>query len=808
MSVDEDERSPWGGQQPASVVETSSAPTRLRALDPAQATQPMDGPDPERAPGPSPSTPRTFQEGEVVCERFTVLRFIAGGGMGEVYEALDGVLQTHLALKTIRLDVAAHPLALQRFHTEVLLARRVTHPNVCRVFEFFPAKRPDGRSIHFLTMELLQGETLADLLHREGKLSAEQALPLLRQVASGLSAAHAEGVIHRDLKASNVFLIRRSAATAQTPVRVVLTDFGIARALMQTDGLNGPVVDRTIIGTPGYMSPEQLVGGRISPATDVYAFGVVLFEMLTGELPFRTEGPLPRALQGLAPDLPAGWTQTVLRCLEAEPARRFQSALEVMQALDPQSVSAAAAPPRHSVAVLPFADRSPERNQQFLCEGVSEEILDALGRIPKLQVVARTSSFRLAQSDIAPKEIGRQLGATLLVTGSVRKSNERLRVSAQLVEAETGYERWSEIFDRMSGDLFTIQQEIAAAVTRSLSRQLAAVSPSAGRPTDVEAYEWYLQGRFLWNRRPGAVVWEALACFQKAAQRDARFAAAWAGVADVYATLGSWEAGVLPHDEAHGKAKEFATRALEIDPELAEAHTTLAYTTLHHDWNAPQSEASFLRALALNPNLASAHHWYSHCLAATGRFEQSLEESRVAQALDPLNPLMTAHLAWHYHMAGAPEHVLEQAERTIRIDSQFHFGHYFAGWGAEALGDAARAVSYMREAVRCSSGQAVMVAGLGRALACAGERRPALDVVRDLEKRGGEHCLYAYEIALIHLALGETEAALALLERARAERSGWLTYLAVDPRLGPLRGQERFEKLRPQGIRLVPPLPR
>ena len=446
------------------------------------------------------------------------------------------------------------------------------------------------------------------------------------------------------------------------------------------------------------------------------------------------------------------------------------------------------------VAVLPFVDLSDGKSEGSFCEGVSEEILNAVSHLPNTRVVARSSSFKFAGGDA--REIGARLSATLLVEGSIRKSSQGLRVSARLVDARTGYQRWSAVFERTIGDVFSVQDEIARAVARSLYPDLPAALPRPPRPIDLEAYELYLQGRYHWNRRPGKVVWQALRCFEQALAKEPHFAAAWAGIADIHATLGSWESGVMEPREAEQKAQEAAARALEIDPDLADAHTTLAYTALHHRFRLDEAEAKFRHALALNPNYAAAHHWYSHCLAAAGRFGESLRESTLAVALDPMNVLLSVHLAWHHHMAREHDKVLRQAERVVGMEPRYHWGHYFVGWGAEALGETGRAVEAMRAAVECSGSDSVMVAGLARAQAAAGDRRDALATLRELERRRNGRALFAYEEALVWLALGERGRALDDLERAQADGSGWLAYLDVDPRLDAIRKEPRFEAIR------------
>lgn len=323
---------------------------------------------------------------------------------------------------------------------------------------------------------------------------------------------------------------------------------------------------------------------------------------------------------------------------------------------------------------------------------------------------------------------------------------------------------------------------------------------------NAAAYELYVQGRYYWNRRPGAVTFRALECFQKAIEIDPSFARAWAGVADVYATLGSWEAGVLDHAEAHAKAWKHASRALELDPTLVEALTTRAYTTLHFAWDTDAAAERFQHVIASNPSYAPAHHWYSHCLVATGRFEESLAVSRTALALDPMNLLLHVHLAWHFLLAGKHADGLEVATRVVAMDSQFHWAHYFAGWGAEMTGDVGRAVDEMRLAVTCSNDDIVMRAGLGRALAAAGDRAAVQPIIEQLEQSAveGDNAVgegrFDYELALIHLALGDRDRAVAALQRAHDARSGWMVYARVDPRLAAIRADERIPPIAPRAL--------
>jgi TolB-like protein/Tfp pilus assembly protein PilF len=452
-------------------------------------------------------------------------------------------------------------------------------------------------------------------------------------------------------------------------------------------------------------------------------------------------------------------------------------------------------PLENSIAVLPFTDMSPARDQAFFCEGMSEEIISALGRVPDLRVASYTSSLRFKGKAIDPRAIGRDLMVSWLLEGSVRKVNDTVRISVQLVRTHDGFSAWSGRFDRQLDNIFIVQDEIAGMIAQTLTRRVAKrPGPLVTSTTsNTKAYSAYLEGRYLWNKRPGDIVWQALEKFQEAITIDPNFAPAHAALASVYGTLGAWEFGVLPPAEALAKAKAAAKQALMLDPLLAAGHTAVGYTTLHFDWNAEKACREFDQALALNPAWVDAHHWHSHALCAAGRFTESLVACRHTLELDPLNPLMHAHLAWHHYMAREFDDALVQAEHVIRMEPSFHWGHFFAGWAFERLGRKTEAITALREAVRCSSNNPVMLAGLGHALAASQDRRAALGVIDDLRRLRGRKGLFAYELGVVYAALGDLDLAFKWFIRAVQERSGWIAYVPVDPRLDELRADPRFD---------------
>ena len=490
------------------------------------------------------------------------------------------------------------------------------------------------------------------------------------------------------------------------------------------------------------------------------------------------------------------------RYIETVPKRGYRFVAEVTTvAIESTPVTMperpASAPTENSVAVMPFRDMSAARDQEFFCEGMSEEIINALGRVPELRVASYTSSLRFKATATDTQTIGRELMVAWLLEGSVRKAGEMVRIAVQLVRAADGFSAWSGRFDRKLDDIFSVQDDIAGMIAQTLTQRVAKTSGPliTSKTAKNEAYSLYLEGRYLWNKRPGDVVWQALDRFQRATEIDPQFAPAHAALASVYGTLGAWEFGVLPPAEALAKAKAAAQRALKLDPQLAAGHTAIGYATLHFDWNADRACHQFDQAIALNPAWVDAHHWHSHALCAASRFPESLAACRQIVELDPLNPLMHAHVAWHHYMARSYADALTQAEQVVRMEPGFHWGYFFAGWALERLGRGSEAVTALKDAVRSSSNNPVMLAGLGHALAANQDQKEALKIARQLERLRGDKGLFAYEIGVIHATLDDDEKAYGWLTRAVQERSGWIAYLRVDPRLDRLHDDPRFRNL-------------
>jgi serine/threonine protein kinase/tetratricopeptide (TPR) repeat protein len=735
--------------------------------------------------------------GAALSERYTLKRELGRGGMARVYLAHDLKHDRPVALKVMHPHLG-DTLGAERFLLEIRVAAGLQHPHIVSVYD-------SGQTAGLLwfTMPYIEGESLRARLRREGPLPLEDAVTITREAADALDYAHSRRILHRDIKPENILLSRGHALVA---------DFGIARALDSgAGGQRGSGADERLtetgmsLGTPAYMSPEQATAERTLDArSDVYSLGCVLYEMLTGEPPFT--GPTGSAIlakrftastpsvRRLRPQLSEGLDHAIECALALTPSDRFATAGELSRALVPSA--AAPKPPKtsgRSVAVLPFASLSPDPENEYFADGVTDELINALAKIGGLHVVSRTSAFAFKGKLEDVRAIGARLQVTSVLEGSVRRAGRRLRVTAQLIDVADGFLLWSDTFDRELEDVFAIQDEISRAIVGALkvklfgSQQQVLVKPATD---DLEAYTLYLKGRLFWNRRTEQALWQGLEYFQRAIARDPAFAQAHAGVADSYAILGFYSA--LPPTEAFPKAKAAALEALANDPALAEAHPTLAYVAMYHDWDWAAAEKEFATAIALNPSYSTAHQWYGNFLAVLGRFDESAASFGRSIALDPLSPLKQAALGWSRYFARRFDEAEAECRRALELDPGYWIAHLWLGITLEELGSLEDAIGEFEEALRLSGRNLSILGYLGHALAVAGRASEARQVLQDLVRLGAERYMSPYDIGVIHLGLGENEEALEWLERGYAERDHQMTFLLVDPRLDPIRASSRF----------------
>jgi TolB-like protein/DNA-binding XRE family transcriptional regulator len=450
-----------------------------------------------------------------------------------------------------------------------------------------------------------------------------------------------------------------------------------------------------------------------------------------------------------------------------------------------------------SIAVLPFTSIGTFPDHEYLCDGIAEEVINALTRIKKFFVVARASAFSFRGRGSEAREIGHRLNVDTILEGSIQKIGDHLRVTTQLVEAGNGFQFWSQHFDIKITDVFEIQDEITLAIVKELEVELLAkerVEAAPKRRESLESYHFYLRGRFYWAQRPQGIP-KAIAYFERAIESDPSSARAHAGLADCYATLGSWENGTLPPIEAMTKAQVAANQALALDSRLAEAQTTLAYRTTHYEWDWVTAERQFQSAFEMNPNYIVCHHWYSHFLMATGRVEESLAESLHCLELDPLELVVNVHLVWHYLFARQYEEAIEQCWKTSELHPNSFWPAWFFGLAYQQDGQIGRAVEELQIAVKMSGDVTFASAALGHLYGTAGNASEARVIFDELTARSTRGFVPSYDIALVCTGLGWADQAFEHLSQAYNEKSGWMTYLNIDPRLDQLRTDARFRDL-------------
>jgi eukaryotic-like serine/threonine-protein kinase len=738
------------------------------------------------------------------------MSLLGSGGMGEVYQALDTRLSREVAVKVLPARLAERPEALARFRQEARTIATLSHPNVLALYDF-----GEEKGFFYAVTELLSGETLQAQLGR-GALPLRKALERALQMAAGLAAAHDKGIVHRDLKPGNVFVTSDG--------RVKILDFGLALWSVTTgSGDDFPTLDPqttpgTVLGTLGYMSPEQARGRRADHRSDIFSFGVVLYEMLTGQKPFvRDTGADslsailnhdPPEPSRLIPGVPPSLDRVVRRCLEKAPGERFQSvrdlgfALEAISDVDVRSTATRAPDATPSVAVLPFVNMSPDPEQEYFCEGIAEEIINALTRLENLRVASRTSAFRFKGRSQDLREVGDALNVRTVLEGSVRSSGKRLRVTAQLVSVDDGSTLWAERYDREMEDVFAIQDDISGSIVAALRGRLGAVfSPAmTRRPTeDLEAYQLFLKGQHNWYKRERGSLERAAQFFEQAAARDPSYVAALAGVASAYASLSIY--GMQP-GAAAGKAHSALGRAVALDPDLVEVRTAGGLVSLCCDFDTAGAEAELRRAVAINPSHVLSQCWLGWVLACSGQPDAAVASYGRAQDLDPLSPYVQAAAGHALLLAGRHEAALAQFQRAAEIDADFLLTLYGLGGALVVLGRYEEGLGALERAALLAGRASFYLAWLGWAHARAGQVSRAETILGELQQRATVEYVAPPFLAAIEAALGAAERALEGLERGYAERNGvmmWLRWplwgsLRPDPRYGTLMKRLQLDR--------------
>src|SRR5438445_259177 len=762
-----------------------------------------------------------------LADRYAIERELGHGGTATVYLAQDLKHGRAVAIKVLRPELAA-ALGAERFLREIEIAARLTHPHILPLHDSGEAK-----GFLYYVMPFVDGESLRDRLKREPQLPVEEAVRIAREVATALSHAHSHDVVHRDIKPENILL------SGGEPV---VADFGIARAIVAA-GAETLTDTGLAVGTPGYMSPEQATGAmQLDGRSDVYSLGCVLYEMLAGHPPFlgtTAQEVLARhsldavpPLRTIRPELPEAVELAVRKALAKSPADRWRTPAALSEALA-QAVAPPSLPRRaarsiglvavgasllaagyallsrrpvaapsgeaaHSIAVLPFVNIGADPANEPFSDGMSEELITALAKVADLRVTARTSAFSFKGKAVDIREIGSKLNVSYVLEGSVRRAGPQLRVSAQLINAATGYHLWSDEYDRDARDVFTVQDEIARAIVAALRVKLsgaanaALVKPSTGNP---EAHDLYLQGRYFFAKRDSTSLRQAQDYFERAIAKDPSYALAYAGLSDAYSHRSVF--GYVPPLDIHSKAKQAALRALALDSALAEAHTSLAFIDLFLEWDWATAGRELDRALALDPRYPPAHLFRAWYFLATDRMNDAVGEVQTAVRLDPFSLVNNARLSSMLYYARRYNEALAQARRLLELDSITFFQTRVEMARAYLqLGRCDDALVAIKQAPEQASGAAYFGGVLGWINARCGHPAQALAELNRFraEARAGRYVSH-YSLGIIHAALGESEQAFAQLDSAYVEGAWAMFTLRVEPAFDGLRADPRFGRL-------------
>lgn len=724
--------------------------------------------------------------------RFTVLSQIGQGGMGVLFKGFDPQLNRTVALKFLKTASSLDPAIEMRFLNEARAAAALDHPNVCTVYDIGAV----GEQV-YIAMAYIEGESLKQKISR-GPLPFDEAIETCLQVALGLREAHSKGIVHRDIKPANL-LIARSGV-------VKIVDFGLA--LLPVD--EKLTRENLSVGTPGYMSPEQVKAETVDHRSDLWSLGVTLYEIMIGSLPFS------------APSIPAlvhsivfhdvDWerirktegvarVEPVLRKLLAkDPNDRYASADELIADLTKLTASQrkedAFFQPQTCIAVLPFSNLN-NTDTEYFSDGLTEELINALAQVEGLRVVSRSSVFAFKGQPIDIKTIGERLKVPTVLEGSVRSAGNRLRVTVQLTNVADGFNLWSERFDRELRDIFELQDEITLRIIEKLKIKLApsrGVLPSGWNSTArLKAYDLYLEGKYNWNRQTEEGFNKAIICFERAIEVDPLFGAASAGLADALTFFGFH--GLAPSLEVFPKARAAATAALQLDPALPDANISMGYVKLYHDWNWIEAEYYLRRAIELNPSSAKAYYSLMLCLVQSGRFDPGRAALQKALDLDPFNMLYQTSRGWLEYYAKRPRVAIEKLEEALALDPTYPELQVALGAAYEQVGLFKQAIDYMERAAAIYGTHPLVQAFLGSTYASANETDKAFHVIATLDRLAENRFVPSVCWAIIYMSLKDEERAFECLKTAAEARDAFLCWLNVLPVSESMRADSRFRDL-------------
>ncbi len=702
--------------------------------------------------------------------RYTIERELGAGGMATVYLAHDLKHDREVAIKVLRADVA-QTVGAERFLREIQLAAKLAHPHILPLFD-----SGNASGMLFYVMPNVQGESLRDKLNTSAQLPVAEAVHIAQEVAGALDYAHRQGVVHRDIKPENIMLQDGHALVA---------DFGIGKAVSAVEGETFTQTGASV-GTPAYMSPEQAAGESVDGRSDLYSLGCVLYEMLTGEQPFTGHTvqaviakrfvQTPADVTALREGVSRPVARAVQKALARTPIDRFETGSQLVAALGEVDIAPskekAPPPPEKSIAVLPFANMSADPENEFFADGITEEILNALSQIAELRVAGRTSAFSFKGKNQDLRSIGEQLNVRTVLEGSVRRAGKRVRITAQLIDVTDGYQLWSEKYDRDVEDVFAVQDEIASAIAGKMKTtlQTGRAAAVAQRATDnIEAYEAYLKGRSLLYRR-GPAIKQGLAMMQRALELDPNYGLAWSGMADTYSLLGYY--GMLSPGDAAATARRGARKALELAPDLAEAHSSAGMVHLLFDWDWDAAERTFKRSLELNPGYIQAGAWYAvfYLGFASARWKEALDILLEFQNRDSLSGYVNSVIAVAHSVAGDPDLAVKAANRAFELEPDAFLSLWVRQLAWYRKHDWDKSIEMGEIALAASGRQPLSMMHFGHALAERGDLDAARAIYDEMRARTHREAIMRVPLGTLAAHLGDRDASVGHFREAHERR--------------------------------------
>jgi len=759
---------------------------------------------------------------------YKVIEKLGEGGMGEVYKAEDTRLHRIVALKFLSSRALGTAEEKARFLNEALAAAALNHPNICTVYEINQVEDSP-----FIAMEYIEGQTLEEIIE-SGPIKLQEVRNIAMQIADGLQEAHGRQIVHRDIKPSNIMITGKG--------RVKIMDFGMAKSMSRTK----LTMEGTTLGTVSYMSPEQGRGEDVDTRSDIWSLGVLIYEMVTGQLPFKgdfeqaviysilNEDPEPPT--ALRTGVPIELERITRKAMAKDPGNRYQHVDEFLVDLrnmrdDPASAHASGSPARKSVvsrlvglagavviivaaiilarpylfpgkdkvidsiAVLPLDNLSGDPDQEYFADGMTEALIADLAKMPSIKVISRTSVMRYKDTRKTIPEIARELDVDAVIEGSVMKVGGNVRITAQLIEADSDRHLWAESYQRDMRDVLALQSDVARAIASEINIKLAPQAKDASsrvNRVDPEAYEAYLKGRYYWNRRTKHDLLKSIEYFEEAVRIDPDYARGYAAIAEAYVLMSDW--GYYPAKSANVMVKKYAEKALSLDKESAAAYAALGLAAhgIDYDWDA--AEEYYKKAILLNPNYATAHQWYGFLLSTSGRHDEAIDQARLAVMLDPMSPVINQLLGFIYYYARQYDEAIEQSRRTLELDEQFAYVYQIIYLSYLQKGMIPEAVGAF-EKMLVESGSMTLVEEFDAAYKTSGYEGCVRWIIDNMDRWNYVTYLRPFIYAMAYAEIGEKDKSFDWLEEAYKVNSRMITTMGVEPALDSLRSDPRFDEL-------------